>query len=1099
MKDNLRFNKFNPSNPILACLLAAFFLPVPLIFAQNVIVSGAVVGNYTNLRFALNAINTGGGSGAVTVTINADHAITTTKCTLNQTNYTVLITANGDRTVTTALNDDLLLLNGADNVTITPGAGNSLVFTNSSSSGTAAAITLNTSANNNIINNVSLNGSTQGTFSNGVLNIRGNSDNNKIQNCKISGPAAARPRNCIVLQGTSTSATNDNTEITGCEISRFYVAGSYGEGIFSYQFNRGTLISGNHFFQPEAITVSTANTVLRCIDIQDGFWEPAATVTISNNFFGGSAINCGGAAWTMTSSSQIILTQPIVIHAGSNAGTGASIQGNTIQNFDLTHTNPGSAHLVVFDGILVLSGRATVGTTTPNFIGSDNGQNSIQNYASMNGTGSCFIRGIASESASPVSISNNKIGSFAVERNTSGLALFAFFGIIAYNSDACTISGNYIGSPSTANSITTNFANDKIRITGILVESGSYTVSNNTVKNLTNNAGWETTGIISWHGVSGKTFTCQNNTISTLTAGDGADNDVTGIWLFVPTNNVTYTAQITGNTISNLLATAQTDVGTDVVGIGIGQNNANIRAAGSCSNNNVSGISNLTSDINNSFTAGITAYTQFSGDFTFSGNTVSGIDSKTIDTYGMRVSDDKLPSSGIVTFTQNTIFDIETSQSGGLNFPTGLHLFGKNIIATRNKIYGLHAPNAPAGSEIRGIQAIGDGSSAYRIDNNFVSLGSDESNTVDIYGITNNTLSAINDLDIYYNSIFIGGSGGGVSAAFDRRVTSNVSGTIRNNIFYNARAGGLAISNTAVPPATGWNPGASNRNYLVSEMAGSLAKWGVSTWDLAGWRTASGGDLNSVSREIGLAGGQTWPDEFFVSHTTGNLGLMTGNVNEIAPVQNAGEVVGGVSTDFYGAARSGTPDIGGHEFATVLPLEWIDFQAVALENANRLEWTTASERELDRFEIERSADGFVFEKIGETQPAGGHFEQKYGFDDRRFAAQNWYRIRSVDLDGRSETTPVRFLAREKGGLSTAVIFPNPTAENTATLSLFSETEGEVELKICATNGQILRQEKRPVSDGQNQLELDLSGLPTGVFQVLIFGKTGVGVVRLVRI
>ena len=89
---------------------------------------------------------------------------------------------------------------------------------------------------------------------------------------------------------------------------------------------------------------------------------------------------------------------------------------------------------------------------------------------------------------------------------------------------------------------------------------------------------------------------------------------------------------------------------------------------------------------------------------------------------------------------------------------------------------------------------------------------------------------------------------------------------------------------------------------------------------------------------------------------------------------------------------------------TILPIELIDFQAFPVGDKVELQWSTASETNSDRFMIERSKDGAVFEPIGMVTAAGNSAQMnQYAHLDRSpYPGLNYYRLQQVDLDGTFE-------------------------------------------------------------------------------------------------
>ncbi len=105
---------------------------------------------------------------------------------------------------------------------------------------------------------------------------------------------------------------------------------------------------------------------------------------------------------------------------------------------------------------------------------------------------------------------------------------------------------------------------------------------------------------------------------------------------------------------------------------------------------------------------------------------------------------------------------------------------------------------------------------------------------------------------------------------------------------------------------------------------------------------------------------------------------------------------------------------------TVLPLELLTITAKKDGETNLLQWTTAHEINIDRFEIERSPNGKDYSSIGKMN-AG---LSKYSFtDDKPLKGINYYRIKMIDKDGKFEYSPVRIV--NNSGNFYVSIYPLP--------------------------------------------------------------------------
>ena len=90
-----------------------------------------------------------------------------------------------------------------------------------------------------------------------------------------------------------------------------------------------------------------------------------------------------------------------------------------------------------------------------------------------------------------------------------------------------------------------------------------------------------------------------------------------------------------------------------------------------------------------------------------------------------------------------------------------------------------------------------------------------------------------------------------------------------------------------------------------------------------------------------------------------------------------------------------------------------------------LDWKTTAESNALRFDVERSYDGMIYKKIGVVQAAGNSSTGKYyNFRDIESAAyKNYYRLKIVDIDGRSALSEIVLI--KKPGSAQRLFVVNP--------------------------------------------------------------------------
>ena len=143
---------------------------------------------------------------------------------------------------------------------------------------------------------------------------------------------------------------------------------------------------------------------------------------------------------------------------------------------------------------------------------------------------------------------------------------------------------------------------------------------------------------------------------------------------------------------------------------------------------------------------------------------------------------------------------------------------------------------------------------------------------------------------------------------------------------------------------------------------------------------------------------------------------------------------------------------------TALAVELLDFQGETTKNGVDLTWTTASGKNNNYYDVERSADGLTFEKIGQVKGNGTTTtKQSYTFRDASppLGVGGYYRLRQVDFDGTSTTSNIISVQPKDNGKGLKV-YPNPSINNQITLDFAKNTEG---VSVVNALGQVVFQQK----------------------------------------
>ena len=172
-----------------------------------------------------------------------------------------------------------------------------------------------------------------------------------------------------------------------------------------------------------------------------------------------------------------------------------------------------------------------------------------------------------------------------------------------------------------------------------------------------------------------------------------------------------------------------------------------------------------------------------------------------------------------------------------------------------------------------------------------------------------------------------------------------------------------------------------------------------------------------------------------------------------------------------------------------LPVELTRFDAIAKDQSVNVSWATASEKNNDHFDVQRSTTGDAFETIGNVKGQGNSTTaHEYAFVDiRPLAGLSYYRLRQVDTDGSSDFSPVATVQSAAG--QKAIAFPNPS---TGTITL-PALDGLINYRIYNNIGQTLLSGQ---AIGNEQF--DITKIPRGTFFLELTSQSGRTTQRLMR-
>lgn len=175
-------------------------------------------------------------------------------------------------------------------------------------------------------------------------------------------------------------------------------------------------------------------------------------------------------------------------------------------------------------------------------------------------------------------------------------------------------------------------------------------------------------------------------------------------------------------------------------------------------------------------------------------------------------------------------------------------------------------------------------------------------------------------------------------------------------------------------------------------------------------------------------------------------------------------------------------------------VEWAHFAAETVEDHVLLHWTTAEEVNNDYFEIQRSTDSKRWMSIGKMTPeivyANGNNYQFLDQQARQTGNKIYYRIKQVDIDGKSSYSAIEEVIFEKEKSELITMGPLPILEETFVEVNLVQIES-VDLVIRDLSGRVAKSIRREGRTGRNVWRIgdEILSLPAGVYIMDIKGAT----------
>ncbi len=174
--------------------------------------------------------------------------------------------------------------------------------------------------------------------------------------------------------------------------------------------------------------------------------------------------------------------------------------------------------------------------------------------------------------------------------------------------------------------------------------------------------------------------------------------------------------------------------------------------------------------------------------------------------------------------------------------------------------------------------------------------------------------------------------------------------------------------------------------------------------------------------------------------------------------------------------------------ATTLPLAINNIKAFEKGNAIAVEWSNSSETNVERYEVERSADGRNFTKAAtvSAKANNGSAVNYQWIDNNPLGSTNYYRIKVLAAGDNKYSSIVKVNLQK--GTTYISLYPNPVKGESVQLQLSNLAKGQYTIKMYNSAGQQVYQRSLQHNGGSASETISLgNALPSGSYVLRLTG------------
>ncbi len=297
--------------------------------------------------------------------------------------------------------------------------------------------------------------------------------------------------------------------------------------------------------------------------------------------------------------------------------------------------------------------------------------------------------------------------------------------------------------------------------------------------------------------------------------------------------------------------------------------------------------------------------------------------------------------------------------------------------------------------------------------------------------------------------------------------------------FYDSATGNIRSLSDIQATALDIDGNTAMKEFIELGMSGGTASFRTGTLDISVLNWLS----NSFRAQNILGIERTGID----TAALGNMFTVSkGNVSSYTIRAGATNSLGGSGNRQYSIFMKGFNYIN----TTTLPVKLESFNAFLTSSSKvDLKWATASEINVSHFVVEKSYDGVVFGEAA-TVFAYGNTTTKMNYAAADNIANTtspviYYRLRSVDIDGKTSYSEIRIirLSKQTDNTVTILTYPNPAINELRITIPANWQNKKVVYELFSANGQAAK--KVETSSSSQTETLNISSLKSGFYIVKV--------------